>query len=333
MPAFSRQSDFNASRGFEDVDMASLRVFLAVCETGNMTSAAEKLHLTQSAVSASVHRLEKAFACNLFDRTQRPVRLTTYGRILRERAAECLLLSEKTVLEMTRARLGENLDLRLGYSDSVASIFGPYLAQEFVARLGHFSAYAAMTPRITQYLIEDKIDIGINTDLVGTKKIVQSIPVYTEKFIIVAPEAFAGDLASWRDVSSLASRLPPIRYNRMCQSYVEVERLLRRLNADTPSRIETDSNRQILSLVSRGLGWSIVPVLALVQANREFHHVCYRTVELTGAFRTTNVIFQKPLYADLAEKIAGAMKAFIREQINPHLQNLGTHLPEALVLG
>lgn len=319
--------------GFEDIDLASLRVFLAVCETGNMTLAAEKLHLTQSAVSAFVHRLEKTFQCTLFDRTQRPVRPTTYGRILRERAAECLLLSEKTVLEMTRARLGETLDLRLGYSDSVASIFGAFLAQDLVPSLGHFSAYAAMTPRITQYLIEDKIDIGINTDLVGAKKTVQSIPVYTEKFIIVAPEAWARDLVTWSDASKLARELPPIRYNRMCQSYLEIERLLRRINADTPSRIETDSNRQILSLVSRGFGWSIVPVLALVQANREFHHVCYRTVELTGAFRTTNVIFQKPLYADLAEKIAGAMKAFIREKINLHLQNLGTHLPEALVLG
>ena len=315
-----------------DIDIGLLRVFLAVSETRNMTQAAEKLNLTQSAVSAAIRRLEESFDVSLIDRSVRPMRLTSCGRILRERAQEEILLSERIARELRDAKKGELLDIRLGYSDSISSIFGPFIAQNLIADVGHFAAYSTMTPRVTQMLLEHSIDIGINTDLVGAQETIQSIPICTEKFLIVAPDSHREKLKTWKDITELAKALTPIRYNHYCQSYIEIERLLRRLGVEIPSRIETDSNRMILSLVSRGYGWSIVPVLAFEQAYREFHHVCFREIELAGAERTTNVIFQKVLYEKLAQQIALKMKVFIEDEVISHLKAMDENLPKALYL-
>jgi DNA-binding transcriptional LysR family regulator len=59
-----------------NIDTALLRAFLAVAETGGMTSAARLLNLTQAAVSQQVKRLEDAFGRQLFERDRRGLRLT-----------------------------------------------------------------------------------------------------------------------------------------------------------------------------------------------------------------------------------------------------------------
>ncbi len=325
-----KQSPANAQD--EDIDIAALRIFLTVSETCNMTTAAENLRITQSAVSACIHKLEENFQVSLFDRTSRPMRLTTYGRILRERARESLLLSERTIREMNCARRGENLDLRVGYSDSIGGIFGSAIVEDIIRSVAHFSAYVGMTPRITQMLIEKKIDVGINTDVVGSKKTIQNIPVFTEKFLIVAPSQYKDELQNYRDITKVAKKIPPIRYNRMCQSYIEIERLMRRLDVDSPSLIETDSNSMIFRMVGKGYGWTIIPILAVEHAWREFHDVCFKEIELDGASRTTNVIFQKPIYETLAERVASRMKQQLREEIYPHLRELDPNLAKALIL-
>ena len=46
-----------------NLDIAALRSFLTVAETGGVTRAASQLNLTQSAVSLQIKRLEEAFGC------------------------------------------------------------------------------------------------------------------------------------------------------------------------------------------------------------------------------------------------------------------------------
>ena len=76
------------------LDSRSLEVFVAVAETANLSSAAQRLGLTQPAVSRVIHRLESQLGSTLLDRQSRPLRLTQAGVVLRERA----LQSEQALL-------------------------------------------------------------------------------------------------------------------------------------------------------------------------------------------------------------------------------------------
>ena len=67
-----------------------LRAFVAVAESGNFTRAAERLHLTQPAVSTQVRRLEESIGRSLFARNAQFVRLTDDGEALLGFARELL---------------------------------------------------------------------------------------------------------------------------------------------------------------------------------------------------------------------------------------------------
>jgi DNA-binding transcriptional LysR family regulator len=62
------------------MDLNDLRAFVRVADSGSMSGAARDLHITQSAVSKRLQRLETFLGAKLFDRTQRPVALTVAGQ-------------------------------------------------------------------------------------------------------------------------------------------------------------------------------------------------------------------------------------------------------------
>src|SRR5688572_30468473 len=63
-----------------DLDLNLLRVFVVVAESGSVTQAANRLYLTQPAVSAALRRLTQAVGVKLFVRSGRGLALTTRGQ-------------------------------------------------------------------------------------------------------------------------------------------------------------------------------------------------------------------------------------------------------------
>ena len=85
------------------LDLAALRSFVAVAESGGVTRASGFLHLTQSAVSMQIKRLEEALQVRLFDRTGRGVTTTAEGEQLLGYARRLLALNDETLHRMTAA--------------------------------------------------------------------------------------------------------------------------------------------------------------------------------------------------------------------------------------
>lgn len=72
------------------MDIAALQAFLAVAETGSFSKAAERIYLTQPAISKRIAALEQSLNAQLFDRIGRRVQLTEAGRALFERSRAIL---------------------------------------------------------------------------------------------------------------------------------------------------------------------------------------------------------------------------------------------------
>ncbi len=84
-----------------NMDIASLKAFLAVADSGSFSAAAERLFLTQPAVSKRVAALESELDARLFDRISRSVSLTEAGRALLPRARTILVDIEDSVRAIT----------------------------------------------------------------------------------------------------------------------------------------------------------------------------------------------------------------------------------------
>lgn len=84
-----------------NLDVTTLRSFVAVAENGGVTRAAGFLHLTQSAVSMQLKRLEELLGVALLDRTGRSIALTAEGEQLLVYARRIVALNDELVTRLT----------------------------------------------------------------------------------------------------------------------------------------------------------------------------------------------------------------------------------------
>lgn len=102
------------------MELRHLRSFLAVAETLNFSRAAERLHLSQPALSRQVQELELDLAVALFNREKGRVTLTEAGRTLIEHARELLARSENAASHVQAVSRGECATVEVGYAPSLA---------------------------------------------------------------------------------------------------------------------------------------------------------------------------------------------------------------------
>lgn len=99
-----------------DLDTRLLRAFVAVAEELNFTRAAERLFITQQALSSQVRQLEKRLGTRLFERTTRRVSLTPAGQQLLPHAAATLQALDAGMELVEAARRAQRATLRVGLS-------------------------------------------------------------------------------------------------------------------------------------------------------------------------------------------------------------------------
>ncbi|MBW4707525.1 LysR family transcriptional regulator [Roseobacter sp. YSTF-M11] len=84
-----------------NLDITTLRSFVAVADSGGVTRAAGFLHLTQSAVSMQLKRLEELLGLELLDRTGRTIALTASGEQLLVYARRMVALNDEVIGRLT----------------------------------------------------------------------------------------------------------------------------------------------------------------------------------------------------------------------------------------
>lgn len=100
-----------------------LRQFLAVAETGNVSTAAEKLNVSQPTVSVNMRRLEEEHGVQFFTRSSRGVQLTDFGKVLYEHVKVMARLDEHAAAEIRMLKASHQKAMRVGTGFAWWSIF------------------------------------------------------------------------------------------------------------------------------------------------------------------------------------------------------------------
>ena len=95
------------------LELRHLRLLQAVTETGGLTGAAERLHLTQSAASHQLKTLEEALGLPLVERAARPLQLTAAGRRLLTLAQAALPQVDAALRDLAKLKDGDAGELRI----------------------------------------------------------------------------------------------------------------------------------------------------------------------------------------------------------------------------
>ena len=142
--------------------LEQLRIFVAVADTLSMTRAAERLHLTQPAVSAAIAALEQRHAAHLFDRVGRRLELTEAGRLFLPEAREVLACADdacRVLEELDGLMRGE---VRIAASQTVATYWLPRRMARFAAQVPNVRLHLAVgnSAQSAARVLSGEADIG-----------------------------------------------------------------------------------------------------------------------------------------------------------------------------
>jgi len=147
-----------------DIDVGLLRAFIAVAETGSMTTAARVVNLSQGAVSQQIKRLESLFEEQLFERLAGSVRLTRAGEQLIVGAHRLVALNDEVVSQMRGTDF--NGEVRLGVAHDIVGRLLPPILRVF--RHSHPNLLVTLvsdtSQAVRQELREGKIDLALVTE-------------------------------------------------------------------------------------------------------------------------------------------------------------------------
>ncbi|CAN7194316.1 LysR family transcriptional regulator [Pseudomonas solani] len=144
------------------MNLHHLKVFLAVAESGSISGGAERLHISQPAVTREVRELEARLGITLFDRQPRGVTLTEGGLRLHRYAQRIFALEQAAEADLRSFAGLDDGELRLGASATLGSYLLPDLIARFHARHPEIRVdlQVSNTREITQALADERIALG-----------------------------------------------------------------------------------------------------------------------------------------------------------------------------
>lgn len=250
-------------------DLRALETFVAVCDASSMVLAAERLGLSQSAVSQSIKSLEEDLGLLLMDREVRPARPTHAGRVLHEVAAQ-LLSQARAAMDHVRASARQELaQIRLGCVDSFAATVGPQLIRALSGKARQIQMWSGLTPTLAAQMQARELDMAICTDAgVQDPRVAQRL-LFSESWVAVFPKDHPlAPLDTAKALSAVAGELPLIRYSQRSVIGQQIERYLRHVGVHAARCCEFDATDPLLSLVASGLGWALSTPLCLWQSRQ-----------------------------------------------------------------
>jgi LysR family transcriptional regulator, nitrogen assimilation regulatory protein len=253
------------------MDSGALRAFLAIAQSGSITSAADRLGIAQPSLSQLLLRLEDEVGTRLFNRTPRGVTLTEGGRVFEEHARNILRDIERAREDIRG--LGANVTgkLAIGLPLSVSSLIGLQLilaVKEQLPEVG-LTIQEAMSGHIKTWLESGDIDLAILYEASDIRRF--SVKhIATEHICVVGPpgefapvddRGLAVSPVALKDVPQLELILPSPQHSlrQFVENYLKL--------AQCPARtqIEVDSLAHIKTLVAARHGHTILSHAAIAE--------------------------------------------------------------------
>jgi DNA-binding transcriptional LysR family regulator len=140
-----------------------LETFIAVSESGSFSSATEKTHKSQAAISIQIAKLESQLGVKLLDRSGRPVGLTEAGRIFLSFAKQVINKGEEVNRHMEEIARGIAGEVRIGVTTSISNYLSAKLLSKVLSRYPKLNLSVLAQPRsiIWEAVRQTEVDFGL----------------------------------------------------------------------------------------------------------------------------------------------------------------------------
>ncbi|MDP1669767.1 LysR family transcriptional regulator [Phaeovulum sp.] len=247
-----------------NITLRQLSYFLALIETGHFGRAAEKVHVTQPALSMQIRALEGALGLALVERLPRGLVPTRAGRVLARRAAR--VLAEVQELAAEARHLGLGAALHLGIIPTVAPYLLPPLLPRFreISGTGELRLREAQTALLLAALAEGALDAVVIAGPVNDPGLITQA-LFEDRFLLAGSAARLAALGAARE--ALRPRaLDPDELLLLDEGHCLADQALDvcgLTRSTTRLDLGASSLATLCGLVAQGAGLTFLPELAL----------------------------------------------------------------------
>ena len=280
-----------------------LKYILTIAREGNLTTAAQKLYISQPSLSSMLAHVEEELGVKLFDRSVSPL-IPTYAGEQYIKSAE-QILSIINDLKHNLERISNSLAgrLNIGCSSHFSSTLIPYIVPAFMDRYKDVQINLAEGERIEleQKLMSGNLDLIFATYGSSENKNIEYIPLYEEEFVLISPLNYVPQFYSQSDKQQEGfidlKELENEAFVLMKSGHqlrFTIDRIFQDSGFIPKLLLETDNLRTCLRLAEEAMAFTILPNSKLdtpVDRIKIFriNHTYYRKMFLCcrkGAYRT-----------------------------------------------
>ena len=231
-----------------------LEIFVQVYREKSITRAAEKLYMTQPAVSVAIRELEKQYDVALFERLGRRLYVTGAGEALYARAVQ--MLEEFHGLEQGLER---KTALRVGSSVTLGNFLLPRVAAEWQMRHPEspLQVTVANGGRLQQMLRDNLLDVAVIEGAVNGAEL-ETRPFRQDRLVLVLPQEHPLAVLELITLAQVLEYPLLVREEgsagRRC-----LEQVLARRGLQAERRWESIDTQALLQAVAQGLGVAFLP--------------------------------------------------------------------------
>lgn len=248
------------------MDIQNLRAFTAVADTNSFSRAADKLHLTQPAISKRILNLEADLKVRLFDRIGWQLSLTEAGECLLPRARQILQLIDQArqTLDDLSGQVQGNLKLVTSHHIGLHRL--PRVLREYKQLYPEVKLNISFlnSQQTHQNILEGKGELGITTheDRANDSLLIEDIWLDSLHFVVARDHPLLlQHNVSLQDLTQYFAILPDVRFytGRTVSELFEQQGLALKLDQD----LSIDNLETLKAMVSIGDSWSVLPATML----------------------------------------------------------------------
>jgi len=241
------------------MDIRELEYFVTVSELQNFTAAANRLHVSQPAISKSIHRLEEELGFQLLNRTQKKVLLTEEGAVFLDLAKDILariIAAQNTMTEYKNLTRGT-------FRIAVPPLLGAYVFPQL------FAAFKKNYPSLDMAVIEDGSSTAV--DLVKREEVhvglvilpptltdLDSHLITSQEIVVCLPTDHPLSQEPFLTFEQLKNE-PIILYNEGFVLRSIILKEYAKYNITPQVALSTNQFQTIKALVAKGVGISFLP--------------------------------------------------------------------------
>jgi DNA-binding transcriptional LysR family regulator len=242
--------------------LAQIEAFVTVAREGTVSRAAERLFVTQPALTARVQGLERELGASLFMRTSRGMRLSEAGHAFLPyavRAMETLLDGRRQVDSLERGGAGQ---LALGAAPAVSTYVLPVVLKRFAETHPRIavSVKTGHSEEILAQVLAEQVDVGLVRTLRHPE--IESTLLYEDRLVLVVMPDHP--FSSRRSIEMDALRHEQLILFDRTSSYYELTSALFRQAGITPVGVmELDNIEAAKKMIQQGFGIALLPRTAV----------------------------------------------------------------------